>query len=341
MIILGIESSCDETSVGVVEDGRKVLCNVVATSADMHGKYGGIVPEVAAREQVKVIVPVLREALLESRVESRDINAIAVAYGPGLAGSLLVGVETAKALVLAWNKPLLGVNHLVGHLYANWIEEESRVESLESRKIGFPAIGLVVSGGHTDLVLMESHTKIKHLGGTLDDAAGEVFDKVARVLGLGYPGGPEIERAASKLIGVGDAGNVNFPVPMSSDKSFDFSFSGLKTAVVNYVSTHRGVDVSQTAFAFQEAVVKSLVKKTFDAAGKYRVKSVVIGGGVASNGRLREKMELTGKNELVKVFFPIKEYSIDNGSMIASAAFYNANFIELTKMQADPGLYFV
>jgi len=342
MIILGIESTCDETSVGIVKDGTQVLTNIVASSWAMHKKYGGIVPEVAAREQVRVVIPTLAEALLESRVESRDIGAIAVAYGPGLIGSLLIGVETAKTLALAWDKPLIGVNHLVGHLYANWVEGEtvSRVFKNNERAPEFPAIGLVVSGGHTDLVYMESHKKLKWIGGTLDDAAGEVLDKVGRVLGLGYPGGPEIERQASKIVGVGEASKISLPIPMN-DKSFNFSFSGIKTAAANQVQWHEAkIDVPKICYELQERIFQSLIKKTFVAVEKYNAKSVVVGGGVSANGRLREMMSVAGEDNNVKVFFPEKKYSTDNGAMIATAAYYKQKYFDLEKLQADPSLLF-
>lgn len=341
MIILGLESTCDETSAGIVQGGTKVLSNVVASSSAMHEKYGGIVPEVAAREQVRVMVPVLEKALRESGVESRDIDAIAVAYGPGLIGSLLIGVETAKTLALAWDKPLIGVNHLVGHIYANWIDEQVESRQSKRKEIEFPAIGLVVSGGHTDLVYMESHGKLKWIGGTLDDAAGEVLDKVARVLGLGYPGGPEIEREASKWLMVNRKSEIQFPIPMS--RGFDFSFSGLKTAAVNLVNTSSSIDYSaeEIAYAFQETVCKTLVKKTFAAVEKYNAKSVVVGGGVSANGRLREMMRDRGSKDDVKVYFPEKKFSTDNGAMIAAAAFYKPKYFNLEKLQADPSLYFV
>lgn len=338
MIILGVESTCDETSVGIVHDGRKVLSNIVASSSQMHEKYGGIVPEVAAREQVRCIIPTISEAILESGVEIRDIDAIAVAYGPGLIGSLLIGVETAKALALAWDKPLIGVNHLVGHLYANWIEEGARGQRLETR-IEFPAVGLVVSGGHTDLVYMEDHNRIKLIGGTLDDAAGEVLDKVGRVLGLGYPGGPAIEKAAAEYLG---AAPIRLPAPMAGNKSFNFSFSGIKTAAVNQLQWGKGeMDTARICYELQERIFQFLIKKTFQAVEKYNAKSVVIGGGVSANGRLRDLMIGAGEHNQIKIFFPEKKYSTDNGAMIATAAFYNQNFKEITKLQADPSLYFV
>jgi N6-L-threonylcarbamoyladenine synthase len=340
MIILGVESTCDETSVGIVEDGSRLLANVVASSSEMHQNYGGIVPEVAAREQVRVIVPVLREALHESACTWGDIDAIAVAYGPGLIGSLLIGVETAKILAFVLDKPLIGVNHLVGHVYANWIEKESEIE--------FPAIGLVVSGGHTDLIYMESHKKLKWISGTLDDAAGEVLDKVARVMGLGYPGGPEIEKAAIKFESHATVGELKttktmFSVPMSGSKSFDFSFSGLKTAVVNMYSSQSSNELrtKEIAYAFQETVCRTLVKKTFAVAQKYNVQSVIVGGGVSANGKLREVMLSAGKEFSIKTFFPEKKFSTDNGAMIATAAFYKRKYFDLKKLQANPSLNFI
>ncbi len=331
--MLGIESTCDETSAAVVEDGRRMLSNVVASSASMHQKYGGIVPEVAAREQIKVIIPTIEECLKESGVVSRDLDAIAIAYGPGLIGSLLIGTETARTLALSWNKPLIGVNHLVGHIYANWLERKDPPK--------FPLVALVVSGGHTDLILMPSTGKFKWLGGTRDDSCGEAFDKVARVLGLGYPGGPEIEKVASQSQS-GKSSNLKLPRPMMGTKDFDFSFSGIKTAVVNLVHSS-GFTVhgkEEIAYEFQEAVTDVLVKKTFAAVKKFGVKSVVVGGGVAANGRLREKMEKAGEEDGEKVFFPEKSLSIDNGAMIAAAAFYEKNFVDPLTLRADSGLHF-
>lgn len=348
MIILGVESTCDETAIAVVEDGRKVLSNVVASSSAMHEKYGGIVPEVAAREQIRCIIPTIAEAILDSGVVSRDFDAIAVAYGPGLIGSLLIGVETAKSLALAWDKPLIGVNHLVGHLYANWIRQESKSRRAKEPEIKFPAIGLVVSGGHTDLVCMESHDKITFIGGTLDDAAGEVLDKVGRILGLGYPGGPAIEREANKfqyqipnIQCHATLKGLTIPVPMVGNTSFNFSFSGLKTAVANKIQFEKGdVDVSRICYELQERIFQSLIKKTNSAVQKYGAKSVVIGGGVSANESLRNMMSAAVQENGVDIYFPQKQYSTDNGAMIAAAAFFHQNYKEVTKLQADPSLYF-
>ncbi|MBI2598797.1 tRNA (adenosine(37)-N6)-threonylcarbamoyltransferase complex transferase subunit TsaD [Candidatus Curtissbacteria bacterium] len=358
MIILGIESTCDETSAAVVEDGRKILSNVVASSSAMHKKYGGIVPEVAAREQIKVIIPTIDEALQVSGNKYQDLDAIAIAYGPGLIGSLLIGVETARALALAWNKPLIGVNHLVGHIYANWLAPIG-ISNLPK----FPLIALVVSGGHTDLILMKGHGKFKWLGGTRDDSAGEAFDKVARVLGLGYPGGPEIERIARNIKYQMDKfsfenPNIKFPRPMINSKDFDFSFSGLKTAVVDKLSLRSSsldklgttglrvkslefrVKREEIAHEFQEAVTDVLLKKTFAAAKEFGAKSVVVGGGVAANSVLRQRMEDGGSKNNIEVFFPQGRLAVDNGAMIAAAAFYERNFVDPLALRADPGLHF-
>ncbi|OGE04818.1 tRNA (adenosine(37)-N6)-threonylcarbamoyltransferase complex transferase subunit TsaD [Candidatus Curtissbacteria bacterium RIFCSPLOWO2_01_FULL_41_18] len=353
MKILGIETTCDETGAAVVEGklnstlGLKLLSNVVASSVELQKKYGGVVPEVAAREQVRVIIPVIKEAL--SEFSPKDIDAIAVAHGPGLIGSLLIGVETAKVLALAWNKPLIGINHLVGHIYANSVCEKSKIKNQKS-KIEFPLIALVVSGGHTDLVLMAEHGKFRLIGSTLDDAAGEAFDKVAKLLGLGYPGGPEIEKLASSVPTKGEARqrrqrlgfSVNLPRPMIGSKNFNFSFSGLKTAVVNLVhssqfTVHRK---SEIAAEFQQAVVDVLVTKTINAAKKYRVKSIVVGGGVAANELLRSEFIVHSKRLGIEIIFPSKEFSVDNGAMIAAAAFYNFKKVDPEKLSADPSLHF-
>lgn len=376
MRILGIETTCDETGAAVVEDGRIVLSNVVASSVDLQKKYGGVVPEVAAREQVRSILPVIKQALgrtsevggwkwedgsrsrkldKESNISLQNpashishlisnIDAVAVAHGPGLNGSLLIGVETAKALALAWNKPLIAVNHLVGHIYANWLGEDGGDKG--NRGIGeevlpsFPVVALIVSGGHTDLVLMTAHGKFKLLGSTLDDAAGEAFDKVARVLGLGYPGGPEIERLASSVQRL--AFSIKLPRPMINSKDFDFSFSGLKTAVVNLVHSVEIIDHRKAKIAaeFQNAIVDVLVKKTIAAAKKFGAKSIVVGGGVAANESLRSEIIDHSKTLDIPAYFPIKELSVDNGSMIAAAAFYNFKKVDPLKLSADSSLHF-
>lgn len=309
--ILGIETSCDETSAAIVENGTKIISNVVASSQTMHAKYGGIIPDKAAREQLKAIIPVIHETTKD--VYPDEIGAIAVTIGPGLIGSLLVGVETAKSLALTWKKPIIPVNHLVGHIYANWIE---------TKPPEFPALVLLVSGGHTELILMTDHGKFKLLGSTRDDAAGECFDKCARILNLGYPGGPAIEQGA-KL------GHITpLPRPMVHDNNFNFSFSGLKTAVLY----RKGENPSYLAWELQEAVTDVLVKKTLAAAEKYHPKSILLAGGVAANKRLREK--------LPQATFPPINLCTDNAVYIASAAFFNYKPVPLEKINADPSLDF-
>jgi len=325
MRILGIETSCDETGAAVIEDGTKLFTNVTATSSDLHRKTGGIVPEVAAREQIRCIISVIDEALGK---RGEGIDAIAVTVGPGLIGSLLVGVETARTLSLLWQKPLVSINHLVGHIYANWLEKPPE----DWPK--FPAICLIVSGGHTELILMEDHKKMMWLGGTRDDAAGEAFDKVARLLGLGYPGGPEIQKAAEG----GNPQAVSLPRPMINTPDFDFSFSGLKTAVVNKLKLEVGRwAVEDVAASFQKAVADVLVTKTIKAAQKYRVKSVLLAGGVAANTCLREKFRICAGNSF-NIFIPPVSVCTDNAAPIASAAFFNYKVVSWKETKVAPGL---
>lgn len=331
MIILGVESTCDETGVALVENGTKVLFNKIASSSDILQKYGGIVPEVAAREQIKVIIPLIRQVF--EKYSTDKIDAFAVSYGPGLIGSLLIGVETLKVLSLVYKKPFIGVNHLEAHFYSNFLG----VKSLPK----LPAIGLIVSGGHTDLVYVKKHGDFFHLGGTLDDAAGEAFDKVARYLNLKYPGGPEIEKYASQFL---PKTNINpFPLPLLLTDDLNFSFSGLKTSVVNYIVKNKLIlnnnNVKMIAYYFQQSVIEILVKKTMSAAKKYNVKSVFVGGGVAANGALENLMRSSvGKN--VGVYFPVKTFAVDNGAMIAAAAFYNKHYINPILLSANPNLRF-
>ena len=345
MNILGIESTCDETGVAIVKDGRKIVSNVVASSVNLHKKYGGVVPEVAAREQVRVIVPVIKEALAKASLSTSQIDAIACAYGPGLIGSLLVGVETAKTLAVAWNKPLIPVNHLIGHIYANWLEGTTdyrlQTTAVDGRPstVDFPAAALIVSGGHTDLIFITGHGKFRFLGGTRDDAAGEAFDKVARILGLHYPGGPEIEKLARNYNL--KQSKFNLPIPMASDDNFDFSFSGIKTAVFNLSqkSSLTSLDKLEIAYKFQAAVCEVLVKKTQKAASKYKVRSIVVGGGVAANSELKRRMSEVGQNHNIKVFFPEKEFAIDNGAMIAACAYYLPKKTAPLSLKADSSLH--
>lgn len=342
MIILGIETSCDETSAAIVEQKRdkslKLLSNVVSSSIKLHAKTGGIIPEIAAREQVKLIIPVINQAIKQSNNETMNIDAIAVTYGPGLMGSLLVGVETAKTLSLIWKKPVIPVNHLIGHIYANWIAFDTPQ---------FPCIGLIVSGGHTDLVLMKKHGSIVWLGGTRDDAAGEAFDKIGRLLGLPYPGGPAIEKAAEG----GDLSRFTFPRPMIDSSDFDFSFSGLKTAVFREVQTMKqpaspsqgGLNnqaISDISASVQQAIIDVLVKKTLDAAKKFNVKSILLGGGVAANQKLRDELKTRSYKLEAKLFVPPKSLCTDNGAMIAAVAFYNNEPLPWQKLSANPELYF-
>lgn len=331
MKILGIETSCDETSAAIIDaqkNGISLLSNVVSSSLSLHSKTGGIIPEVAAREQLKYIIPVINRAIEESRLKIEDLDYIAVTHGPGLIGSLLVGVETAKSLSFLWKKPIIPVNHLLGHIYANFIENND---------IEFPAVALIVSGGHTDLLYLENHKKIKWLGGTRDDAAGEAFDKIGRLLNLAYPAGPIIENLAKD----GDPKAYNFPRPMIGDDNFDFSFSGLKTAVSREIRTIKQFNknaISDICASAQQAIIKVLVKKTSKAVEKYSVKSLLIGGGVAANQTLIErfKKEISG----VKIFVPEKSLCTDNGAMIAAAAYFRNEEVSWQKITANPELYF-
>ncbi len=320
MRILGIETSCDETAAAVVEKGTKILSNALASSIELHQKTGGIIPEVAAREQLKCIIPVIEEALQKTK----KVDAIAVTIGPGLIGSLLVGTETAKTLTYTWKKPIVPINHLQAHLYANW---------LEGKKPRFPAIGLVISGGHTDLVLMKTHGKIKWLGGTRDDAAGECFDKTARVLGLPYPGGPAIAKLAEK----GNPRTYDLPRPMIKQENHDFSFSGLKTAVINFKRKQKRIKKADMAAGIQQAIVDVVVKKTIRAAQKHKVKSVLLAGGVAANKQLREQMQTQITNK-VNFFVPSPKLCTDNATYIASCAFFNFKSLPWQKIQANPSL---
>ena len=312
MKILGIETSCDETAAAVVEDGERLLSNIIASQAALHGRYGGVVPEVAARQHLEAILPVVEAALTEAGCGWGDIDALAVTSGPGLVGTLLVGVNAAKALAYARGLPLVAVNHLEAHLYANWILENDGVRQAP----GFPLLGLIVSGGHTDMVVMAGHGRIRRIGRTRDDAAGEAFDKAARLLGLGFPGGPEIERVAATV----EKPALRLPRAWLG-KSDDFSFSGLKTAVLHVVRGERGPppEVQETAAAFQEAVVDVLATKTARAAERERVRGVLLSGGVAANGPLRREL---ARRSPVPISVPPPVLCTDNGAMVAACAFY-------------------
>jgi N6-L-threonylcarbamoyladenine synthase len=312
MLILGIETSCDETSVAVVKDGHTILSNIIASQISIHQPYGGVVPEIASRKHLENILPVIKDAITKADVNLKDIDAVAVTYGPGLVGALLVGVSAAKALAYTLDIPLIGVNHLDGHIYANFLEH-----SLE-----MPLICLVVSGGHTSLIYMEKHDHRQLLGSTRDDAAGEVFDKIARKLDLGYPGGPVIEKKA-----LNGKTTIDFPRAWLEEDSFDFSFSGLKTAVINY--THREkqnnkeVNIEDVAASFQEAIFEVLVKKSIKAANLMNAKTIALAGGVAANESLRNKINEFAKKQGIKVYYPSPVLCTDNAAMIACAGYYN------------------
>jgi N6-L-threonylcarbamoyladenine synthase len=314
--ILAIESSCDETGVAVVVGGRRIEANQVATQVAVHAATGGIVPEVAARHQLRWIVPTLEAALAEADVDWPEIDAVAVTYGPGLIGSLLVGVNVAKALAVAHGLPLVPVNHIEGHIYANWLTDVAAGDPLPPEP-GFPLLCLVVSGGHTQLVIMHEHGRYTLLGQTMDDAAGEAFDKVGRLLGLGYPGGPAISRAAE-----GARPATRFP-RARTDGPYDFSFSGLKTAVLREVAglRERGepIPVDGLAAAFEEAVVDALATKTVAAAEREGVAAVALGGGVAANRSLRATLRERLADRGLALLVPPPAWCTDNGAMIGAA----------------------
>lgn len=338
MIILGIETSCDETAAAIVENGTRVLSSVVASSQDLHKKYGGIIPEEAAREQVKCIIPVIEESIKNAKgiTNIKKIDAMAVTVEPGLIGSLLIGIEAAKTLSFAIEKPLIPVNHLIAHIYANFIN--SQLDNLKIRKL-FPALCLIASGGHTELLLMKSHQEFKWLGGTRDDAAGECFDKCARLLGLGYPGGPEIERAAKLSTISYQQSTISLPRPMRDQNNLDFSFSGLKTAVARFIEKNHQLSIINhqplIAFELQEAITDCLVEKTLKAAEKFKPKSLMIAGGVGANTRLREKFK---KNTKIELFLPPKNLCTDNAVVVASRAFFNFKPVPWRKIRANPSL---
>ena len=326
MKILGIETSCDETAVGIVEDGRVLRANVIASQVELHSRYGGVVPEVASRQHVRDMVPTLEKSLADSGLVLEDISMVAATYGPGLAGSLITGLNTAKALSISLGVPLMGVNHLEGHLYASWL-----IEGIDdpAESPGFPLACLIASGGHTDLLLMEAHGVYKLLGRTRDDAAGEAFDKAARILGLGFPGGPEIQRVSH-----GATGTLLPALPRAWMRdTLDFSFSGVKTALLHmaqdrgvYPAETGGLDgeqretlVREMAAVFQEAVVDVMVVKLLQMAERYQAKGIVIGGGVAANARLRERV---ARESPLPVIIPAPVLCTDNGAMIAACAYY-------------------
>jgi N6-L-threonylcarbamoyladenine synthase len=338
--ILGIETSCDETAAAVVEDGHRILSNVVASQIDLHRQYGGVFPEVASRQHVLTIMPVIRQAMAEAELDWDDLDAIAVTYGPGLSGSLLVGVNTAKGLAYGRGLPLIGINHIEGHIYANWlmVDDAPQEIALWRNSGAFPLLALVVSGGHTELILMTDHGQYRRLGHTLDDAAGEAFDKVGRLLGLEFPGGPAIERVAQE-------GNpLAFKLPRAWLKgTYNFSFSGLKTAVLRIVQKYedkvsladsvgdrrtmvsqspsvvRQLPVANLAASFQASVIDVLVEKARMAAEEHQVKLIMLAGGVAANSLLRQRMT---ERSALPVLYPPPALCTDNAAMIASAGYF-------------------
>ena len=313
-LTMGIESSCDETAVAITADGREVLANIISSQIAIHTQYGGVVPEIASREHLTNINPCIEQALAEAGVTMDEIDLIGVTNGPGLIGALVIGVAAAKALALAADKPLIGVNHMHGHVSGNYIASPT----LEP-----PFTALVVSGGHTNIVAVDSYTEYRVLGGTRDDAAGEAYDKVARVIGLGYPGGPKIDRAAK----AGDPEAIHFKRVYLEKDGFDFSFSGIKTQVLNYVNHERqqgrDVNVNDVAAGFQEAVVEVLVEKAVGAVKELGEKRLVIAGGVAANSRLRAALAARCAREQLQLFLPPPVLCTDNAAMIACAAYYD------------------
>ena len=332
-VVLGIETSCDETAAAVVERAQLVRSSVVSSQVERHAPFGGVVPEIAGRAHVEQMVPVIAEALVSAGAEGADLDAVAAPTGPGLAGSLLIGVSAAKALSLVWDVPFVSVNHLEAHLYASFLEEPD---------LELPLVVLLVSGGHTMLVLMEDHCRYRLLGSTLDDAAGEAFDKVARYLGLGYPGGPAIDELAVE----GDPSAFAYPRSMvqenpstlSEDRRFAFSFSGLKTAVVNHVRNEPSAPTADVAASFQEAVVDALVTKARWAVEATGAKGMCLGGGVAANSRLRERFLDTCGDLGVRAFLPSRAMCTDNAAMVAAAGWWRLSLFGSSPLDtgADP-----
>jgi N6-L-threonylcarbamoyladenine synthase len=314
--ILAIESSCDETAVSIVEDGKKVLSNVVFTQIDIHTKYGGVVPEIASRHHIEKITYVIDQAMKEANLTFEDIDKIAVTANPGLVGSLMVGINAAKTLGLAYNKEVIMVNHIHGHIYANYLEDD----------FTFPVLALVVSGGHTELVLMKDHMDFEILGETLDDAVGESYDKVARVVKVGYPGGPIIDKMAA-------LGSPTYPLPhvkLGKD-SYDFSFSGLKSAVINLCNKldmkGEELNANDLAASFQEAVIDVLCEKTIRAAKEYKAKQIIVAGGVAANKGLRSALtNEVNKVDGLRITFPSFKYCTDNAAMIGVAGYFQDKY---------------
>ena len=324
IIILGIESSCDETSVAIVKNGREVLSNVINTQISIHELYGGVVPEIASRNHVENISPVMKEALKEANIKIDDVDGIACTYGPGLVGALLVGVSYAKALSYAANKPLIGVNHIQGHIAANYITYKD---------LKPPFLTLLISGGNTQLVLVKDYTKFEILGKTRDDAVGEAFDKIARVIGLGYPGGPKMDKLAQE-------GIPNIVLPKVHIDGLDFSFSGLKTAIINLHHKTPDINKANLAASFEQDVAEILLDNTRKAVKESNINKIALAGGVSANSYIRKAFKELEEKENIKVYYPELKLCTDNAAMIASAGYYNflkGNFSDL-KLNAVPNL---
>ncbi|MEF2835409.1 MAG: tRNA (adenosine(37)-N6)-threonylcarbamoyltransferase complex transferase subunit TsaD [Clostridia bacterium] len=324
IIILGIESSCDETSVAIVKNGREVLSNVINTQISIHELYGGVVPEIASRNHVENISPVMKEALKEANIKIDDVDGIACTYGPGLVGALLVGVSYAKALSYAANKPLIGVNHIQGHIAANYITYKD---------LKPPFLTLLISGGNTQLVLVKDYTEFEILGKTRDDAVGEAFDKIARVIGLGYPGGPKMDKLAQD-------GTPNIDLPKVHIEGLDFSFSGLKTAIINLHHKTPDINKADLAASFEKDVAEILLDNTKKAVKETNINKIALAGGVSANSYIRKAFKELEENEDIKVYYPELKLCTDNAAMIASAGYYNflkGNFSDL-KLNAVPNL---
>lgn len=335
MKVLGIETSCDETAASVIEgQGEKirVLSNIISSQVEIHKKYNGIVPEVAAREHVLNILPVINEALEKARVGKEKIDAIAVTVGPGLITSLITGIETAKVLSYAWNLPALAINHIEAHIYSNFIAQEEKIE--------FPSVVLTVSGGHTQLVLMEGLGRFKTIGGTKDDAAGEAFDKAAKLMDLGYPGGPIVSVWAEKFKGEKE---IELARPMIASPDFDFSFSGLKTSLLYQLQKDKDWKkrIHEYCHEFQQAIIDVLIKKTIRAAEKFKVKTIMLAGGVAANKELRRQLEEKAKKQGFFFLKPDLQYTTDNATMVAVAGYFKAKdgkFIPWQKLKVNCNL---
>lgn len=331
IIVLGIETSCDETSAAIVKNGREIFSNVISSQISLHQKYGGVVPEIASRKHVELIMPVINQALEEANMSVKDIDAIGVTYGPGLVGALIVGISAAKAMAFAMDKPLIGVHHIEGHIAANYLDHLN----LEP-----PFVCLVASGGHSHIVHVSDYNSFEVLGQTRDDAAGEAFDKIARALGLGYPGGPAIDKVAQ----TGNPLAINFPRVSFEKGNYDFSFSGLKTAVLNYLNIleQKGEKccVENVCASFQQAVVDVLVKNTIAVAKLHNIKKVALAGGVAANSSLRKLLSIKAQEAGLELYYPRPILCTDNAAMIACAAFYEFSKGKVSGMElnAAPGL---